>query len=183
MELELRKIIDDKAALREVGLLYRSAFPLAERAPYALLRKRAVCDYVDLWGIYKENVFLGFAYVVRGERIAYLYYFALKKEHRGKGYGSKTLAQLKEKYEHFTFFLALEQLDEKSKNYSIRVRRHNFYLRAGLKDISDKVKEGSETFGLMGTDERLCAKDYMDLMERYMGRFYIRIIDIKYIEA
>lgn len=97
-----------------IRALYREAFPPEEQAPFWLLMRKTTLPMTDFWAFYEQETWVGFAYVIQNETLAYLFYLAIAPEQRGKGYGHQAMACLKEQYASKTLFLSLETLDEQA---------------------------------------------------------------------
>ena len=94
--LRLLRVSKQTEEYAKIRLLYLTAFPPAERLPFWLLNKRAAEGKADFWGLYEDRRWVGFAYVIRGEGLAYLFFLAIRPECRNGGYGSAALQKLKE---------------------------------------------------------------------------------------
>ena len=162
------KIIKDRS-YKKIKDLYRKAFPKEERAPFFVLKSRD--NRADCWSIYDNENWIGFAYVIVYKNLAYLFYFAIDENQRGKEYGSRTIQLLKEEYKDKKLFLAIEPLDENANNYDQRVKRHGFYIKNGLKDLPYKIKEDSVVYSIMGT-EVVYKDEYEALIQNYLGFLY-----------
>lgn len=114
--------------------------------------------------------------------MAYLFFFAIEPDKRGKGYGSKVLGKLKERYEGKRLFLAREQLDERSNNYGERVKRHEFYLHNGFEDLPCRIKEAWVIYDVMGTGGKVSAEEYDALISSWTGKWIRKIVDMRIIE-
>ena len=169
----------DRGAVKR---LYLSAFPRNERPPFYLLESRAKKGLGNCHVVYDNGEFIGFAYVIPHLDMAYLYYFAIDGEKRGMGYGSAVLSELKRIYDGKRFFLARETLDEKSDNYAQRVKRHEFYLKNGLEDLSVKIKEASVTFDAMGIGGTVKPEEYDAMMTAFCGKIIKRLMDMRLFE-
>lgn len=179
--LRLVRVSKQTKEFAYIKRLYLTAFPFAERLPFRLLTKRAGEGKADFWGIYDETNWVGFAYVIRGEGIAYLYFFAIRPESRNGGVGSEALRTLKKIYENENLFLALEQLDPDADNYQERLRRHDFYLRNGLHDLPHKIKEMTMVYSSMGTGEPITPDAFAVMMRGFLGGTFYRLINTKII--
>ena len=183
------KKVSDSEEYRVIERIYAESFPDNERAPMKLLKKRAGQGKADFLAVCDGKNVVGMAYVVCCRDLAYLFYIAIDRLERGKGYGTQTIAALLERYRGKRFFLALEQLDENADNYTQRVKRHAFYSSCGLRDLPFKLKEGAVTFSAMGGrlsdndssgDEFIVEpEEYKELMNRYMGFIMSRIVDVR----
>ena len=137
----------DRQLLRQVKALYRAAFPKEERLPWWLLRLNSKRKGIELTAWLEGDVFCGFTSAVTVEDFHMLLYFAVEPSLRGKGYGSKILAALKEMYG--TVALHVEPLEKTAANYPQRLRRYNFYLRNGFLDTGWDVWEVGGKFRIL----------------------------------
>lgn len=165
--------------LSKIRALYREAFPLEERAPFVLLRRRAQQGRGTLLVAVDRGVFCGFFYVLDDDDLAYVFYFAVHPEQRGKGRGSEMLALLRRYYSGKRLFLALEAPDEAAANAEQRRRRWRFYERNGFVQLPGHIKEGSVVFEVMGIGGRVYAEEYARLVRRWCGKWYQRLVDLK----
>lgn len=170
--MELVRVTKKLKDYKNIKKLYRKAFPAEERAPFRILIRNIKKPVTDFYGLYDDGKWVGLAYVIKNEKIAYLFYFAISKDCRGKGYGRKTMEALKECYKNQKFFLALEKLDESAPNYTQRVRRHNFYETCGLRDMPRKIREAKVTYDTMGIGQDVEPEEYNELIKEYLGKFY-----------
>lgn len=180
--MQLIRVKKNLKEYKQIKQLYQQAFPRNERAPFWLLMKKSKQPTVDFWALYDNENWLGIAYIVKGEHLAYLFYLAIKPEARGKGYGKKVIDILKERYYGSKFFLALETLDKTAPNYEQRVKRHSFYQKCGLSDMLYHIKEASVIYDIMGVGENVEPQEYRRLMQNYLGKFFSTLIDTRMIE-
>ena len=180
--MQLIKVSRETDQYNSIKKLYRQAFPLNERAPFWLLMRRAGSPSADFWALYDQKKWIGIAYVIQHGRLAYLFYSAICKEERNKGYGEKSIELLKEHYKGNCFFLALEKPDESAANYQQRLKRHAFYKKCGLSDMPYSLKEASVVYDIMGTGGSVEPEEYRELVQTYLGRFLSRIIDMRIIK-
>ena len=154
-----------------------------ERAPFCLLARKAEEGRAEFWELYDGEFLAGFAYVVRSRDLAYLFYFAICPELRGKGYGSASLSALKKQYEGCRLFLALETPDASAPNNEQRLKRHAFYQNCGLSDLPYKLKEASVVYSLMGDGGEIAPEEYQEMMDAYLGRFLRRLVDMRFLDG
>lgn len=178
--MELR--MAEKKDIPFLKKLYIEAFPAAERAPFRLLIKRSAQGRADFWIICEENKNIGLAYVVTMNKLSYLFYYAVAPSLRGKGFGTRALKDLIEKYSGCRLFLALEDWREKADNQEQRIKRHEFYKNCGLHDLPYRLKEASVIYAIMGTGEPVEPEEYKAMMNRYAG-FPMRLfVDMRIIK-
>ena len=120
----------------------KTDFPSNERIPYFMLKK-LLKKGITKFFLYKEDEKIkGYAVCIESDKIVFLYYFAIFKEYRGNGCGSKFIEELAEFYEDKKAIICEVESIETAKNDSeknIRKRRVDFYKRLGFK-IVDEIK-------------------------------------------
>lgn len=179
MSTELRKFDKNSFELNKLKKLYKTAFPFEERTPFKILINRTNLPFVDCYSIYLNNEWSGFTYVVSYNNLAYVFYLAIDDNQRGKGIGSQTLKILKGKYSDKVLFLAIEEIDKKYKNYDERVNRKRFYQNNGLIPVDFKITEGPVIYDTMATDDNIEPDDYGVMFDKYLGKFFSKIIKTK----
>ncbi len=180
MDVRLEKIT--KEYYKTVKSLYLSAFPREERPPFYILKSREKNGKGDFYIAKDGEGFVGFAYVIPYLDTAYLYYFAVEENFRGKGYGSAVLTELKRIYDGKRLYLARESLDESADNCQQRVKRREFYLKNGFVDLPIKIKEASVTFDVMGIGGIIKKEEYDAMMTAFCGRLLRKLVDMRLIE-
>ncbi len=180
--MQLVRVTKSIKEYKQIKKLYRLAFPWEERAPFFILMKKAKPSAADFWAMYDDKKWVGLAYVVKGDELAYIFYLAIKPDEQGKGYGGTALEILKDYYKGCKLFLALEPLDQTADNYEQRIKRHLFYEKCGLSDMPYKIKEASVIYDIMGIGGIVEPEEYGRMMENYLGKFYKRFVDMKIIK-
>ena len=145
----------------EIKQLYETAFPEGEQIPWEdLLRligempldftayydgdevmgqreQNDTCiDFAESRQNSTEGQFIGFTIVYPRKSFNWYWYFAVREEIRGKGYGQRILTQLIEHYKGQTCVLDMESPTQVCENIDQRKRRHAFYLRNGFRDTN-----------------------------------------------
>ena len=120
----------------KIKQLYETAFPEGEQIPWEDLMRLVGEMPLDFIAYYDEEEFIGFTIVYPRKSFNWFWYFAVRKELRGKGYGQQILTQLIEQYKGQTFVLDMESPTQVCENIDQRQRRHDFYLRNGFRDTN-----------------------------------------------
>ena len=178
--MELRRV--EKNDYQYVKALYTEAFPSEERAPFWLLAKRAKQCRGDFWLICDGKISIGLAYVVTDNGLAYVFYYAIEKALRGKGYGTAALKSIIEKYKKYRLFLALENWCEDCENKQQRIKRHECYLNCNLHDLPYKLKEARVIYAIMGTCSIVEPCEYKAMMNRFVGFPIKYFVDMRIIK-
>ena len=154
----------DEKALRE---LYETAFPVEEQIPYdELVNLLDVMD-IDYTAYYEGDELVGLTMVLRLPRYNWGWYFTVREELRGKGYGQVILTSVLDKYRsQRPFVIDIESpLQPDAPNPGQRKRRHAFYLRNGLKDTGANRTYNGITFTIMSSSEEpFTQQDYEDIV-------------------
>lgn len=162
-----------------VKKVFREAFPPEERPPFFLLKRRMKTGEGLCLTAWDGGAPVGFLYLICHGDMAYLFFFALEKGRRGKGYGTEILRLLRERYRGKRLFLARERLDRQAPNYDQRVRRHTFYLRAGFEDQPCVIQEGGVTYDVMSIGGGISPEEYDALISPWAGRWVRRFIPMR----
>lgn len=162
-----------KNANEQLKLLYQTAFPEEEQIPWDdLLRlvdempldftayydieltelreqNQACLDFADSRRKKTEGQLIGFTIVYPRPSFNWFWYFAVREELRGKGYGQQILTMLIDRYKDCSNILDMESPDHPSPNPKQRRRRHEFYLRNGFRDTHVYRTFDDNTFTIM----------------------------------
>lgn len=151
--------------------LYTKAFPKDERFPFWILKHSTKNEKCILNAILEDGKFVGMEYIVNCDDAFYLMYFAIVENIRNRNYGSRILADVKQKYK--TIFLSIEK-----QNDQLSIRRKNFYLRNGFFETNKYYEDNNVMYEVLCTN-----KDYIIteevLKKRYSNMTNSRLI--KYI--
>ena len=154
---------DDKQ-LRE---LYQTAFPEGEQIPYDdLIHLLDVMD-IDYTAYYEGEMLVGLTMVLRLPRYNWGWYFAVREELRGKGYGQGILTSVLDKYrDGRPFVIDIEYpWQPDAPNLEQRKRRHAFYVRNGLKDTGANRTYNGITFTILSSsDAPFTQQDYDEIV-------------------
>ncbi len=181
--MELRKITKEKEDIKRAKTLYIEAFPRGERAPFSIMKRKIDSGCADFWNMFDGDKWIGWTYCITYEDMVYVFYFAIDKFERGKGYGTAGINALKEKYAGKRLFLALEDKDEENiPNREQRVKRHQFYINCGLTDLPYRLKEANMIYCIMGINGKVEPEEYKELIRNYIGGFYMKLFDMKIIK-
>ena len=148
----------------QIRQLYETAFPEEEQIPWDDLMRLIGEMHLDFTAYYDGNTFVGFTIIYPKPSFTWYWYFAVRDELRGKGYGQQILNDVIECHKGQTTVFDMESPRQECANSEQRKRRHNFYLRNGFRDTNvyrnfDKVEM---TIMMMG-DGSFTIKDWNDI--------------------
>lgn len=151
----------------QLRMLYDAAFPIEERIPYKDLLYLLNKLNIDYTAYLDDETFVGLTMVLHLPQYNWGWYFAVREELRGKGYGQEILTALLEKYrDKRPFIIDIEspwQAD--APNPEQRQRRHAFYVRNGLKDTpTSRTFEGITYTIMTNSDTPFTQQDYDNIL-------------------
>lgn len=146
----------------QIYRLYRSAFPRCERKPFSIIVKMSRFGKTDVWRCTDHGTFVGLAITINGEQEILLDYFAMDKNLRGSGYGSAVLKALIAQYAPKTLFGEIETVFDPAEDLDMRIRRKQFYLRNGLKEMGVMVYLFGVKMELLTSDRAMTFEEYRD---------------------
>ena len=151
----------------ELRQLYETAFPEGEQIPYDELIQLLELMDIDYTAYYEGDMLVGLTMVLRLPRYNWGWYFAVREELRGKGYGQGILTAVLDKYrtEH-PFIIDIESpMQPDAPNPEQRKRRHAFYLRNGPRDTGANRTYNNITFTIMSSSNvPFTQDDYEDIV-------------------
>ncbi len=150
----------------EVWGLYLDSFSDVEKIPRenlerALRRGGSLVEYRD------NGRFVGFTFSFSNGDALFFVYFATVPSMRGRGYGAEILELFRSMNPGKRAFLATEPCDENAIDYSLRVRRQEFYRRNGCKDTGKTIVSDGEVFDTMFVKGYLSNEEMVSLVGLY----------------
>lgn len=141
-------------------LLYKQAFPIYERKPFAMIYHTFKNGGSDVWCLEENNTFIGLAITLITRDLVLLDYYAIKEEMRGQNYGSKGMKAMFEHYENKRLFVEIESIFDDCDNLDERLKRKHFYLKNGMQEC--KVLAN-----VYGTDMELLSNQFVSFEDYY----------------
>ena len=150
----------------KIKQLYQTAFPEEEQIPWDDLMRLTEEMPLDFTAYYDGDIFIGFTIVYPRKTFNWFWYFAVREELRGKGYGQQILTRLIERYKDRANILDMESPDQPCDNMEQRKRSHGFYLRNGFRDTHVyRTYEGITYTIMMMGDGTFTQQDYDDIIQ------------------
>lgn len=166
-DLKFIDVRESEKASEQVERLFVSSFPEEERPPYEWMVK---WENHSFNAVYEKDVFIGLSDWIELGDLVYLFFLAIDEKKRDKGYGSKILAFLKDKFPGKRIFLLAEVLDESYVDYKIRKKRFSFYGRNGFLPTGVFVKEYGVDYEVLSLNGKTVSKaEFVEVMESLIG--------------
>lgn len=164
--MRTEKITAENADNAEVRELYESAFPKEERIPYDELTRLLGVMPIDFVTYHDGDRFVGLTIVLNRADFNWGWYFAVKEELRGRGYGQQILTALMDKYAGRRLVIDIESPEQADcDNIEQRRRRHAFYKRNGFRDTpTAKHFEGIDYTILLAGEGTFTQEDYDNIL-------------------
>jgi YjeF N-terminal domain protein len=168
--IRFEKIDENTKNLEEIKQLYWDAFPFEERIPFYIMVLVGNDRGVEFLSVYDDDIWLGFIHALVGEKLSYIFYFAIDGRLRRSGYGSKILREYKKMHPRLS--LAIEPVEEGSGNIKQRKKRLEFYNKNGFETLDTRVVEMGVEFELMGAKGmEIKESDYKSLVKKFFDSF------------
>ena len=168
--IRFEKIDENTKNLEDIKQLYMDAFPFEERIPFYIMVSVGNDRGVEFLSIYDDDTWLGFIHTLVGEKLSYIFYFAIDGSLRQSGYGSKIIREYKKM--HPKLSLAIEPIEEGSDNIKQRKKRLAFYEKNGFETLDTRVVEMGVEFELMGAKGmEIKENDYKSLVKKFFDSF------------
>lgn len=168
--IRFEKIDENTKNLEDIKQLYMDAFPFDERIPFYIMVSVGNDRGVEFLSIYDDDTWLGFIHTLVGEKLSYIFYFAIDGSLRQSGYGSEIIREYKKM--HPKLSLAIEPIEEDSDNIKQRKKRLAFYEKNGFETLDTKVVEMGVEFELMGAKGmEIKESDYKSLVKKFFDSF------------
>ena len=178
MTLIGKKVNKKLKEYKNIRDLYMFSFSKEERVPYFYLKLFKNKKNIDFVAYYDNDEFIGFTYCVISSTYVFLFFLAIDPLKQSKGYGSKILEIIKDKYKDKYIFLNAQRIDSNVKNNDERIRRINFYKRNGFNETGYYLVEDIQYSILSSDNEKFKIEDYISLM----NKFYLNLYKVKVIK-
>lgn len=165
MKLKLLCLKSDSKDRKCFEKINSDAFPQNERMDMEDIFAFAESTNTDVLGIYDENAPVGFAVILKNSECGYIYFLAVDKNMRSRGYGSAALEKIISMYPKLQIVLDFEEIDEKADNIMQRIRRKNFYLQNGFHETGNYTFLCEERFEVVCTKGELKKAAFKDLIK------------------
>ncbi len=167
--MEYIKIDKSYKYLNKVKYLFEHAFPEDERPPFNFLIK---LDKNQLFGIEDKGEFIGLVSYVEYQDLLYIFFLAIKKKYRHKGYGSQVLQDMLNKHSDKRVFLLAEDPHVPNDNQEERDSRIRFYSHEGLKVTGVKIVEYEIPYIVLSNNSEITMDDFLGVMKYLLGYYF-----------
>ncbi len=150
---------------KDIISLMNEAFPNSELLPMSYIELMVQSGNAFFTAFYdnddnNKSIFVGLAFVVTTDKMAFLFYLAVNNKIRSKGYGTNILEYIKNRYSDKVIILDVECLNENAKNIEQRIKRVEFYKRNGFDNTNICLKWKNEVFDILGTSKNFSQGDF-----------------------
>ncbi len=163
--MEIRPILSS-CCDEAVRQLYETAFPDDEKIPWDELLGLVETMSLDFQAYYEGESLIALTIVYPRPSFSWFWYFAVKEELRGRGWGQRILRMVTSQYKDHSLILDMEDPAQVCENTSQRQRRHAFYLRNGFRDTGVGKYYGSVAMTILLTGEgTFTMQDYEEVIQ------------------
>ena len=126
---------------QDISSLFLEAFPEDERPPLFVFLDSLKKKEITMLTFYDNETFIGFAYLAIYQDVCSIFFLAVSRPYRHKGFGGQILEIIKRDYKDYVLLLAYEEVKPQDENYEERVSRKAFYEHHGFIDNKMKTNE------------------------------------------
>jgi ribosomal protein S18 acetylase RimI-like enzyme len=172
---------NERERVEQIRVLYESAFPPDERMPFERVLQKRDAGTMTLLSIENaDGEFLGFANITLCFDVLALNYFAILPEHRGKGFGTEVIVELKKRHPDRSIVIDIEDDDVDSDNAEQRKRRRAFYERLGFCAMPYRLLIFGVPSIIMSSGRSYTFEEYTEIFAQVFSRWALsRIEQIK----
>ncbi len=166
MSLHTKKVTADFKDIKLLKQINDEAFPEEEHIPVEELLQMVHDKKLEIHAVYDLDCLVGFFVIVLYRPVAYVFFLAMDPNQRSKGYGSRTLALMKEKFPEYQIVLDIENIDETADNIEQRRSRKQFYLRNGFNETDYNLDLNGMEMEVLCNSKQLDAAAFSTLLDR-----------------
>ena len=126
--MHLKKLTEKSNEIMILEKINEEAIPSNERTSLYDLFATGGDGGLEITGIIENGDPIGFYALRKYKNVIYIAYFAVRRDMRSRGIGSKALSALKDEYKGRRIVVEYERPD----NDETKIRRKNFYLKNGF---------------------------------------------------
>lgn len=153
----------------DVIALYKEAFTTVRHVPSWMLRFMMRKGKPGFSVLYENDIWIGLLYTTEYKDIVFVHFFAIAAASRSKGYGSKVIDAMKEKFARNRIVLNIEELTQDSANYQQRVKRKAFYQKNGFSSSGYIVKEPEERLEMLNLNGNISQEEIQAMYKHLFG--------------
>ena len=153
----------------DVIALYKEAFTTVRHVPSWMLRFMMRKGKPGFSVLYENDIWIGLLYTTEYKDIVFVHFFAIAAAYRSKGYGSKVIDAMKEKFARNRIVLNIEELTQDSANYQQRVKRKAFYQKNGFSSSGYIVKEPEERLEMLNLNGNISQEEIQAMYKHLFG--------------
>jgi len=167
------KIISKRSCdYKEIVSFMKRIFPKEELIPMWLLNIISRKKNYQFSAFYDNGLFIGILFTIETEDLLFIFYLAVNDSIHSKGYGSKLLQIVFERYKSKPITLFIETLDPLAANYHQRVKRFAFYERNGFVNTGIKAGGKSPFVDILSTDKNFTVEQCKKILKYIPLRIY-----------
>lgn len=153
----------------KIKYLFEHAFPTEERPPFMRFLEMRKNKF---YGVEDSGDFIGLVSIVDRDDLAYIFFLAVKKRYRGKGYGSQILHDILLQYSGKRVFLMVEDPTIPCDNKEERDNRIRFYSHNGFFMSDVKIIEYGVEYVVLVNNGEVSKAEFLSLMEYLLDDYY-----------
>lgn len=125
-------------------------------------------DDFDFLALIEGDAFIGFMVIQTCQNLVYLFFLAIDKKYRQKGYGSKAITAMEERYPDRQYVVDFEMIEDNAPNRMQRIKRREFYLKNGYQETGLFLTYGGVNYEVFCMHGPLEVNAFKELMKRIL---------------
>lgn len=172
MNLRFVPLDEQGEDIRKTKYLFEHAFLPAERPPFSLMLR---LKRPSFYAVYDEGKYVGIAFLLKNGDLLYVFFLAICKRYRNKGYGSAVLGRIQDDYPSKRIFLLADEAAPSYPDFELRKRRLAFYARNGFVDSGLIITEFGVRYHLLALNNvSVSEKEFLQTMMEWTGKEAIK---------
>lgn len=175
--LETRLVNKKLKDYQKVISLYNQSFPKEERFSLFELGLFNLSPHVKFEAYYENDTLIGFTYLSFTKKMVFILYLCINPEYRNKGYGTRIINHIKERYPRLTISLNIEPIDKSAPNNDVRIQRKVFYAKNGFFDTNHFIGKKYD-YSILCTSHEFDIKEYIKALSKissFLSRPFIKV--------
>ncbi len=166
MNLIEKKVTKKLDNYNEIVEFMKRSFPKEELMPMWLLILVSKMKKYEFNAYYDDDLFVGILFTIESKESIFIFYIAVNDKIQSKGYGSRLLELIFDRYSKKHISLFIETMDDiNASNYEQRVKRLSFYERNGFMQTGFSAGGKKPFIDILSTDKNFNIKDAQKLLK------------------
>lgn len=174
-----------KTELKKLKILYKRAFPKAERKPFVMILHSYAEQKGEIYAVFRGAKFAGLAIILISQEAVLLDYLAILPKFQSQKIGSAVISKIMQIYSEKTIFCEIESTENSQNSLnSAKFKRKKFYLSNGLFGTGIKISLWGVKMELLSTKKEASFDKYFRIYRHAYGdKFELKIKNLNSLKS